>query len=263
MGPGRGVTDIAGLRAQLVAAEREVVAAARDVHVLSTRNETLDALTCSLNDRVSELEEALGVVRRSLVHRQFDLDAARYDLVRAGLPDTRLSDMDNGFLFTHHGVWTRGRPFLAGQVVWEPGTEDCYLACDDGVPCGRRPSRSRCWERLEPGDCPAAPEPIPASPHPVSTGQAFRQTTTWVDKHHAAWALQDLSREHLLGVIEFLRENASELWAQERRDPTVLLPCPANAYPTADAWIRDSPLLDALLSEKARRRIRRSRAIAN
>jgi hypothetical protein len=85
----------------------------------------------------------------------------------------------------------------------------------------------------------------------------------WVDKHHDSWSLQDLSREHLLGVIEWLAENAFALWAAERRNAKVLLPCPVNAYPTADAWMRDTPLLGALLAEKARRRVRRTKAIAN
>jgi hypothetical protein len=263
MGPGRGVTDVAHLRAQVVAADRELLAATNEAHALSMRNETLDALTCSLDEKVSELEETLILVRRSLAYRQCELDGARYDLIRAGLPDTALMDLNNEYLSAHQGVWTKGRPFLESQVVWEPGTEDCYLARDDVAPCARRPSRSRCWELLEPGDCPAAPEPIPASPHPVSTGQAFRQTTTWVDKYHAAWSLQDLSREHLLGVIEWLAENAFALWAAERRNAKVLLPCPVNAYPTADAWMRDTPLLGSLLAEKARRRIRRTQAIAN
>jgi hypothetical protein len=262
MGPGRGVTDVAALRAQLVAADRALVAAAHDARVLSARNETLDSLTCSLNDRVSELEATVMLVRRSLAYRQFDLDGARYDLIRAGLPDPALMDRDKGFVFAHHGVWTKGRPFAAGQVVWEPGTEDCYLALDDGVPCGRRPSRSRCWELLAPEESPPPPEPIPTDPHPACSGHSVRQTTVWVDEHDVTWSLQDLSREHLLGVIEWLTENSFVLWARERSDGNIVLPCPANAYLTADAWMRDTPLLGALLAEKARRRIRRSRAIA-
>ena len=262
MGPGRGVTDVAALRTQLVAADRALVAAAHEAHVLSGRNETLDALTSSLNDKVSELEETLWFVRRSLAFRQFDLDGARYDLIRAGLVDPPRMDGNKTFVFAHHGVWTKGRPFAAGQVVWEPGTEDSYLAPDNGVPCGRRPSRSKCWELLDPRESPPPPEPIPTDPHPAGTGQAFRQMTVWVDKHHASWSLQDLSREHLLGVIDWLADNCYELWTRERTNATILLPCPVNAYLTADAWMGDTPLLGALLAEKARRRIRRSPAIA-
>ncbi len=265
MGPGRGVTDVAALRAQLVATDRALVAATNEARVLSARNETLDALTCSFDDEVSELKERLRFVRRSLAYRQFELDGARYDLIRAGLPDTALTDLNHEYPFAHQGVWTKGRPFLAGQVVWEPGTEECYFACDDGdgVPCGRRPSRSRSWELLAPEESPPPPELIPASPHPASTGQAFRQTTVWVDKHHDSRSLQNLSREQLLGVIEWLAENAFALWAAERRNAKVLLPCPVNAYQTADAWMRDVPLFGALLAEKARRRVRRTQAIAN
>ncbi len=261
MGPGRGVTDLTAVRAKLAVAERELVAANHDVHVLTTRNELLEERTFVLNDRVSELEESLMLVRCSLTYRDFELDGARYDLVRAGLPDVVFTDLDNGFLFAHQGVWTKGRPYLGGQAVWEPGTEDCYLVSDDGAPCGRRPSRSRCWEPLDPGANLPLPEPIHAGSHPASSGQAVRQTARWVDKHHDSWSLQDLSREHLLGVIDWLADNAFSLWTQERREARVLVPCPVNAYPTAEAWMHDTPLFGALLAEKTRRHIRRSPAI--
>ena len=263
MGPGRGVIDVAALRAKLVVVERKLVAATSDVQVVSMRNDTLEAQTCELSDKVSLLEETLMRVRRSLAHREFELDASRYDLIRAGLPDTTLTVVGQ-HPSVHQGEWTKLRPFLAGQVVWEPGTEDCYIACDDGVRCGRRPSRSRCWERLEPGGSPPPPEPIRPDPHPVSSGLAFRQSALWVDKNNTVWSLQELSREHLLALCEWLTENAYGCWFREWKQAKVLMPCPVNAYRSASAesWMRDSPLWGAVHAEKARRRVRRSRAIA-
>ncbi len=47
-------------------------------------------------------------------------------------------------------------------------------------------------------------------------------------------------------AISFLRKNAADMCFEESLDTELLVPCPVNAYPSAAAWLADTPLMRAL-----------------
>lgn len=254
LGDGRGVSDSRSLRERLAGTERELTAAQGELRRSRKTTDSLESDVRALKENVEELKETLHLEGRRAAANECERDLARYAALRGGIPDPLVAVEP-----VHQAVWTKGRPYLTGQHVFDPSTSACYYASPGGVPAGRPPGRSRGWQRCdEDAYCPE-PASLSTSPHPAASGYALRQDRHWWDAKGEMWTLAELSREHLLGVIEWweLPERADRLWADELQLVPLLAPCPPNAYQSSREWITDSPLMRALLAEKRRRRIRR------
>lgn len=250
MGPRRGLTDARTLSAQLVGAERELEAAVAEIGGLSDENGTLANAVQTLEARVAQLEDELDGERRALRSSERDRDRARYAVLRAGGRDPMAARH-----YAHHGLWTPGRPYLVGQHADDASTGCCYEARVSVRP-GDRPSKSRRWRCCLGDDCPT-PAPIDTSPHRAFSGYALRQARSWWDSSNTEWELRELSDEHLLAVVGYLRDMRLQLWLDELDDRSTLrVPCPAHAYASPASWLADSPLMRALLAERRRRRLR-------
>ncbi len=151
-------------------------------------------------------------------------------------------------------MWTPGRPYLSYQHVWHPKTGDCYQADKGGAPAGEMPGTGRHWQACM--DTPTCPTPLPVLAgeleHPLG-GPALRQTELWWDVNHTAWTVREIADDYLENIIAFLRRHARQMCAAEAEQSIPFVPCPWNAYPSAAAWLADTPLMRALLRERRRR----------
>ena len=251
LGGGRGINDIRVLREQLADRERELMAAHGKLGGLQSERDRLTDDVRTLVERVEDLEEDLSISAAALTARERDRDFARYAAVRSGCRDPMLTVVPD----EHHGIWSPGRPFLTGQHAIDPRTRACYRMREGGAQAGERPSKSGRWQRCRGDDCPV-PTPMSTTRHPASSGFALRQSEHWWDASHKRWRLRDLTNEHLLGVIEWLRDAASGQWHRELSCGAQRVPCPPLAYGSSRTWLNDTPLMRALLNERRRRGIR-------
>lgn len=251
LGSGRGVTDPRAIAQRLTDTERELGQLHAQLGSVSQTNERLRREYAELNDEVARLHLQLGDASSEIAMCSVHRDIARYAAMRAGGVDPLAHSL---FEEEHHDIWTAGRPYLTGQHVYEPQTGACYRAKRGGVSAGARPGQSSHWHLCTAGICPE-PEPIPATPHPVG-GLALRQTAVWWDRERHAWRLEQLTPEHLVAVISWLRESAEWLYQAELNGLRLYVPCPTWAYPSPRAWLADTPLMGALLAERRRRRRR-------
>jgi hypothetical protein len=263
LGDGRGITDARVLLARLSSAERELAGATTELERVYSEKDELAHGRQLLHDRIAGLEDAVEDAAVELASCQCDHDHARYIAVAAGLGDPFIRGEPE-----HQGVWTPGRPYISGQHVYDPQTGACYQARCLGVVAGKHPRQSKLWYRCKGAPCPELVE-LSMDPHPAASGYALRQERSWWDREKKRWKLKDLSREHLLGVIKYLEDNIVRLYADDSAQLPMRVPCPPNAYFSTGghssqyAWLQDTPLMRALLAEKRRRRIRRSRGRAS
>jgi hypothetical protein len=267
LGPSRGLSDPVALSAKLIAAEREAVQLAGELNLVREQRRVAERRADALFDNLSELEVAHVSERAAHIACKRDRDCALYIAVAA----CAAGDIYVEHTPEHHGVWTPGRPYLGNAHAWSPSTGVCFSAKLGGAAAGRRPGRSARWERCAPDvPCPT-PVPVDPEPHQATGGYALRQADRWWDKHKREWTIREadateltppLTREHLLGVVDFLLRHCERFYYEEMWRYPRLVPCPAHAYaPYRDphlTWLHDTPLMNALLAEKARRRIRRS-----
>jgi hypothetical protein len=164
---------------------------------------------------------------------------------------------------THEGDWTPGRPYLAYQHVWHPETGECYCACSTGAPLREMPGSGRHWELcLHPDYCPTPALSWPRNTNGGLSGPTLRQTEIRWGRAPDPLPPRQLTDVQLSNAIDFLRSNASDMCSEERQQGVPLVPCPVNAYPSAAAWVADTPLMRALLRERRRRRNQARRAAA-
>jgi hypothetical protein len=122
------------------------------------------------------------------------------------------------------------------------------------------PGTGRHWERcLEPDMCPSAPSLPDVDDETVLSGWALRKSELYWARNPTLRSPRELTDTELQNVIGYLRTNAADLCAEEWTAPTLMVPCPANAYASAAAWMADMPLMRALLRERKRRRDAASR----
>ena len=254
LGSGRGVTDTRALTKLLLRTERDLVAAHSEVRRLQHENDAFAQNVRVLDQAVGELDATAAGLRRKLADSQYDRDFARYLVVRGRGRDPLLLVAED----EHHGVYTPGRPYLGGQHVYAPKSGACYRMQPGGVPPGQRPSENPRWRRCHGAACPR-PRRIPRMPHPVASGHALRQSRHWWDAARYPWEIRELSAEHLLAVIAWLRDLADHMRSNELAHRVSHVPCPAHAYPTATLWLADTPLMRALLAERRRRGLRQPR----
>ena len=254
LGSGRGVTDARALTEQLLRTERELVATHGEVRRLRNENDTFAQNVRVLDQAVGELDATVASLSRQLTASQYDRFLGRYLVVRAGSRDPLLRVAED----EHHGIYTPGRPYLGGQHVYAPRTGACYCMLPGGVPPGQRPSDNPRWHRCDGGACPR-PRQVTPRPHQAASGHAVRQSSHWWDASGRRWELCELSPEHLLAVIAWLRDLASHMRGSELARRLSHVPCPAHAYPTASLWLADTPLMRALLAERRRRGLQQPR----
>jgi hypothetical protein len=254
LGNGRGVTDTRALGELLASTERNLSAAHQELGQLCSETDAFNQRLDELDAIVVELQTELSATSMELRWCERDRDLARYCVVRSGGQDPLVAGVND----EHHGIWTPGRPFLTGQHVYEPLTGACYSVTAGGAAAGERPHESRRWRRCRGGRCPA-PGPIPTTPHPVGSGYALRQREHWWDATGRRWNIHDLASDHLIAVIDYLRDFANPMRDAELSDSRTYVPCPANAYPSASTWLSDCPLMRVLLAERRRRGLRRPR----
>lgn len=255
LGPRRGVTDIAALTHRLVLAEREREDAQHRSEAAERSGQDACDKLLHLHkelDEVCELYEAAKFQARRAINQ---LDQVRYAAARAGIA---VEDADDD---EHHGVWTPGRPYLTGEHVLHPDTLECFWVAEGPIaPPAARPGHRRVWVRCRDGHCPSPPPSAVSMRHPVGSGRAVRQTEFWWDSYRLMRPLPEMPRDYLLNVIDWLTQQAPELFLIEWRMAAPLRPCPVTAYPDATAWLADTPLWRALADEKRTRRIRRRSA---
>lgn len=254
VGNSRGVTDARSLARALTNSERELTLtyarlsdAAADIEQLNREKAQLAEVVTCLEGDVALADHLLDCSRR-------DRDLARAALMRAGRRDPVVNSVAE-----HHGNWTPGRPYLTNQHVYLPNTSVCFRARAGGALVGASPGKSSRWRRCGDGACPQ-PTAVPVGSHPVRSGYALRQEVWWWDKDLKRWALEDLSSEYLMAVIDFLRDAAPRLHGTEFDSARFHVPCPVWAYASARSWLSDTPLMRALLAERRRRRLRPRRA---
>jgi hypothetical protein len=259
-GADRGLNSLRDLQDRLASSERELAAAHGEAALLRREN---DALQRDVDLYQAQLDEAHSQTReanRRVGYRERERDLARRDYARARYVAARAGVvLPGGHWPSHHGCWTPGRPYMTGHHVLCPETNRCFhVAGEDTIaPAGARPGRRRVWELCDGSACPPLPQVAPLEPHPLQSGHALRQTEYWWDARGKRWRLDELSREHLLALIDWLDERAQVLHAMEWTEPRSLRPCPVEAYPDPASWLHDTPLWQAVLAEKTRRRIRR------
>lgn len=246
LGDVRGVTDARALRARLGSVERERDEAQSRVQSLQIETRTLHRGVRVLQDQLQDSIAALDDLHFQAARLRRDRDTARYVVMFGGGLDPVIGDVE-----VSHGCWTPGRPYLDGQHVTHPVSGECYRAHTGGVPVGRMPDNTNGWVRCQ-AVCPQ-PEPVCAGPHPVRSGFALRQHEFWWDGAGERWALADLTAEHLTAVIDWLPEHLDMLWQSEHQCSVPPVPCPYNAYESAEDWLADMPLMRALLTEAQRR----------
>lgn len=250
LGERRGIAD-AAVRTHLAATQRELEVSQQEAAELRERHESLERAVGDLHDRLEDADAEIRARCDEVRACECEVDRVRYALVRATGSDIGGGDAAPD---VHHGVWTRGRPYLFGQHVYWPEGGACYRTPISGIAPGHPPGVSRLWLRcVDDGACPKPVVPG-SSPHPVASGLAVRQTRAWWDRHGAEWALSELTDEHLRGVITWLHDHADELWGSELAFALVFPPCPAQAYLTESDWLADLPLVHALEREVSRRR---------
>lgn len=252
LGQGRGITDVRVLSGRLAGAERERDDALTQARELQSQLDTQRHRVLVLSDRLDDCESKLFAAGRERDVLRRDRDAARYAAIRAGTEDP-VDVIEE----VHHGIWTPGRPYLEAQHVTHPDSGECYRAVVGGARPGTVPVAGPAWMRCR-GTCPAPVIPK-MDPHPIHTGFALRQTESWWEASLRQLALTDLESEHLVAVISWLHRRAGALWCEETGLATPLVPCPVNAYPGPGDWLLDTPLWRALVAEKRRRGISRSR----
>jgi hypothetical protein len=263
-GTERGITDSQELLRLLAQAERELAAAheraaeqQRETATLRDRLRRVETHRAAATRRARDGDQRFRNLQIKIDRLNRDRDRDRYAAARVGVtPPYPLRAV-------HQGVWTPGRPYLPGEHVLCPQTGGCYRIHPEGEVAlpGARPGHRRVWERcLDSRQCPTPPTTLPYSKHPAPGGRGLRQTEYWWDAQHNRWPLGELSREHLLNVIDWLADNTWRMYVAEGLMRYPLHPCPVEAYPTSAAWMADTPLWRALHEEKRRRRIRRGAA---
>lgn len=260
-----GLTDPRALNDRLGVVERELAAAHAQLgeaqRVQDAQSGRIDALIAESKSVQQSAETLRGHAERL----RFECDRLAYGLVRLGGGSLVGDGLPYRDLPVSQGVFTRGRPYLVGDCVWEDEDRDSqFVAVGHVQRGGRRPSKSRSWRPLAPGERTTVIETaeyVQAPPweHPGVNGWAVRQADPWVDSNWCAWSLEELSREHLLNVIEFLHRNCARTYDREMRDARAWMPCPAHAYEDCLSWLLDTPLYNALVAERARRRVRRGK----
>jgi hypothetical protein len=258
LGPGRGLSSAAASQQELKEANDELAEALASLADAEAKQRELLQEVRELRVEVLGLTEERDSSRQMLKFARIDRrlaendrDRARYAAMRSGQPDPC---GHAGTEAAQQREWTPGRPYLADQHARHPKTGECYRACSTGAPVGEVPGTGRHWERcLEPDMCPDGPA-VPDDNEQKLSGWALRETELFWGRDRTLRSPRELTDTELTGVIGFLRRNASDLCAQEWTAPTPMVPCPANAYPSAAAWMADMPLMRALLRERRRRR---------
>jgi hypothetical protein len=246
LGDGRGPTDPRLLQSGLIRAERELGLSQTRANALATELDAERAEVVALTEHLQIGQVELRGAHSRIAHIRHALDTARYAAMRAGAPDPVASNEQ-----TYQGPWTSGRVFLADQHSSHPLTGTCYRAQPGGVAAGLVPGSAIGWEHCVATCRPL--KPIPVNPHPVQSGHALRQDQHWWDASGTRWAISDLTPEHLTAVIDWLREHIETMWQAEQACVPARLPCPSNAYASAQHWLADTPLMRALLAEATRR----------
>jgi hypothetical protein len=258
LGPGRGLSGAVASQQELKDLREKLDAAAASLAEARTAERILRGDIRKLKAEVAKLAEerdtarkltkfAEGDRRNALVER----DRARYTAMRGGAQDPCI-DAD-GPTF-HQREWTAGRPYLGYQHAWHPRSGECYRACSTGAPIGEVPGSGRHWERcLDLDGCPLPPPTRADEIDDAPSGPALRRTELVWGREQRRRAPRELSDDELANVIGFLRSNANDMCSEEflLTDPPV--PSPVNAFPTAAAWMADTPLMRALLRERRRR----------
>jgi hypothetical protein len=248
------------LKNRLAAAERELRTVRRQHENAMENLEVAEELREATEGELKTVRTAWKDYERNLRSAVADRDKLRYFAVRHGLQDPDRAEPLN----RHQGIWTPGRPYLSWQHVHCPDTHICYWAQEGGVAPGRRPGRSRRWVRCEhPAYCPKVPRLTRRGVHPTSNGYALRQTTFWWDGERKPWRLENLTRTHLLAVLDWLESHAWGLGDRELSSPLPPVPCEFIAYADPLDWMHDTPLWNALIAEKRRRGTRRNQRPAS
>lgn len=263
VGQRAGLTDPVALSERLGEVERELTAAHAQLGEAQRVQEAQSGRIDALVAESAEVQHLAEEARQHAEKVRFECDRLAYALVRLGAGSAVGECLPYRDRPVSQAVFTRGRPYLAGDCVWEDGDRDAqFVAVRHVQRGGRRPSKSRAWRPLKQRERTSAIETawyVQAPPweHPALNGWAVRQTNSWVDSHWCQWGLEELSREHLLNVIDFLHRNCARTYAREMRDACAWMPCPVNAYDDCVRWLLDTPLYNALVGERARRKVRR------
>lgn len=258
VGAGRGLGGAAASQAELRAAYDALAQTAERLRETEASVQTLLTEVGSLQKDVARLTRERDTVHQKLEYATADKqiasverDRARYAAMRSGQQDPCSL---TAFTPTHQGDWTPGRPYLAHQHVWHPETGECYSACSTGAPTREMPGSSRHWERcLDPDSCPTPVLSWARDTNGRLSGPTLRQTEIRWGPRPDPVPPRQLTDEELTHAIGFLRANASDMCAEERQKDVPLVPCPVNAYPSATAWMADTPLMRALQKERRRR----------
>lgn len=259
LGGTRGLGGIAASHDELRAARDELRQTAERLRETEASVQALLAEVGSLQKEVGRLTVERNHARQDAEDARTDeklerteRDRARYAAMRAGQQDPCGLAMVTP---THQGDWTPGRPYLADQHVWHPETGECYSACSTGAPTREIPGSGRHWERcLDPDYCPTPVLSWAKDTNGRLSGPTLRQTEIRWGPRPGPVLPRQLTDEELTHAIGFLRANASDMCAEERQKDAPLVPCPIVAYPSASAWMADTPLMRALLREQRRRR---------
>ena len=264
-----GLRDARALSERLATVERDLTLAHVQLGEAQLENDAHRARIAQLQSNLDFWRTVARGERAFKARLRFECDRLAYSLVRAGAEGAVGSAPFYRSLPVPQSIFTRRRPYLVGDCVCEKGVRPIvwFVATAHLRPGGRRPSKSRNWRVLEAGEkMEVAATPVyghgAGGGHPVTNGWALRQSDVWVDSAWGAWGLEELSRAHLLNVIEFLCRHCCWWYERELGEGRALLPCPVHCYADAASWLLDTPLFNALLAERARRKVRRGRRLS-